>query len=103
MTSGPTRFDPVRIQAFAGGDRALAAELTALFIRNAALYAASYKAASDVSGRAALLHKLKGAALTVGAERLAALCAAGEEDLAADIAIGLEEEIAALRRELNIQ
>lgn len=111
MIPDAMRFDPARIAAFAGGDAALAAELTALFLKNAEHYVAEYQAATDQDTRGRTLHKLKGAALTVGAGRLAALCLEGERGLeggraAVDQAPGLGEtlaaELRALRSELGL-
>lgn len=105
MTPDTTRFEPARIAAFAGGDTALAAELTALFVKNAEHYVAEYQAATDQDARDRTLHKLKGAALTVGAGRLAALCLEGERtagDHAPELGEALAAELRALRAELDL-
>lgn len=104
MSSDQVRFDHARVEAFAGGDAALAADLVALFLNNAARHVADYAATQDAAGRAAALHKLKGAALTVGAGRLAALCLAGEagQEVPGGLGAALAAELQALESELGV-
>ncbi|HYM33664.1 MAG TPA: Hpt domain-containing protein [Candidatus Cybelea sp.] len=76
-----TESSPVEwseLMAHTAGDEALARELLALFLNSARRYIDDMAAAPDGETWRRLAHTLKGAALSVGAPRLAALALAAE-------------------------
>ncbi|MDA5193194.1 Hpt domain-containing protein [Govanella unica] len=91
------RFDTRLVEEFARGDAVFMAELIDLFLTNAEDYVTEYLAATEEGQQRDVLHKLKGAALTVGAERLAALCNAAD----AERGTALVAELAALNSHLR--
>ncbi len=95
-------LDTSRLTAFSGGDQALAAEFMGLFLKNARAYIQDIERKADKP--ALLLHKLRGAAMTVGAMRLAGVCSGDEVDDCELVALvtGLRHELAAVEREASI-
>jgi two-component system sensor histidine kinase/response regulator len=104
-------FDEAVLLGLLGGDREVAAEITAEFLSDAPLRAAAFRealAAGDAPLARREAHTLKGASANVGAEALRAVahaaeqaCVAGSPEEAAELAPRLDAELARLRDELD--
>ncbi len=80
QTEGEPSFDFDHLARAVGGDRDMMRHFAAAFADHAALYVQELGRSLGVGENewAGAAHKLKGAAATVGAHRLAALCAEAE-------------------------
>lgn len=72
-----TGLDRARLEEISRGDALFRAELIAMFLATAMECLQDIEDSCDNELRKAQLHKLKGAALTIGAKRLGALCSDG--------------------------
>ena len=102
MTTMPDgAIDEAYLARQAGGDRALAAEVLALFAVQCADQLSAILAGPTLQDRLDAAHTLKGAASAVGAHRVAAAAAQAEKALATDAAAvdlsALEQEVAQAR------
>ncbi len=102
--AGPPRgglppIDPARLDEVSGGDRALAAELLALFQDSAERYLARIAAAADEEEARRIAHALKGASRNIGAPIMAALAERMErEGVRAELLQAAQEECARIRK-----
>ena len=96
MTRGADRqvIDDAALAATTGGDAALALELLHIFRQGTLPDVLRLAEADDAETRGRLAHRLKGAALAIGAVRLAALSEAGDGDALRAEAAALDAEIA---------
>ncbi|HWJ73359.1 MAG TPA: histidine kinase [Kaistia sp.] len=77
-------LDRAALIANAGGDRVLAAELMAIFEREILPGGERIAGLTDAAGQRVAAHKLRGAALAIGAAEVAALAAEVEAGSSAD-------------------
>ncbi len=84
-------LDPDRLSAMTGGDAALAAEVIGIFRQQTAIWSRLLDPREHQAQWADAAHSLKGSALSVGALRLAAACAAAERTGREDRAISPAE------------
>lgn len=75
----PSPIDWMHLLQFAGGDEDFARETVVFFVENAEGYVAELEAESRHEGWKAMAHKLKGAARSVGAGRVAELALGAEQ------------------------
>ncbi len=102
MGSGPVNFD--YLEAYAGGDRQVIAEVLALFQAQAEIWAVELSNPQD--GWRDLNHMIKGAARGIGAVALgdvADRAEAGDSSMASDVQSALGEVLTAIRSYLGIK
>lgn len=92
-------FDPAQLMAFTEGDRELMVEVLRLFISQEQDYLTPLKSGDERQWREAT-HRLKGAARSIGAVRLAHLASLAEHRPTAEFRLDIEAEFDRLRATL---
>ena len=103
LAAGTLVRDASAALALAGGDAALAAELAALFRTQVLPEAEQLAGLGDPAARGALAHKVRGAALAIGAAEIAALSRVIEDGapFAGSLSQSWSEALARLRHVLD--